>query len=117
MHYADGAFWRPLFETNMELLLVASGCSHNRCRFCNMYRNGFRVSPREEVEADLQELREFVATYPKQAYLLGYHVSNVVRLQGTLPNQAQQMLTYLDKAIADLAEDQMESFRSSLTSI
>ncbi|MGN0075544.1 MAG: radical SAM protein [Parafannyhessea sp.] len=292
MHYADGAFWRPLFETNMELLQVASGCSHNRCRFCDMYRDGFRVSPREEVEEDLQELaasgtqvpriflaggdalaipqedlawtlrrihellpqvrsvgcfarvtdvarktddqlaqltdlglsrisigaesgydpaldfmrkgfraadivkqcarldaagltyaffyligmagkgqcveaaratvqtfsqvnpdiimvhtmtpfsgtplwddiregrfeqapereilqelREFVSAYPKRTYLLGYHVSNVVRLQGTLPDQAQQMLPYLDKAIADLAEDQMESFRSSLTSI
>ena len=36
MHYADGAFFRPLFENNMLQLQVACGCSHNRCKFCDM---------------------------------------------------------------------------------
>ena len=46
MHYADGAFWRPLFETNMELLQVQVGCPYERCRFCNMYGDGCLASPR-----------------------------------------------------------------------
>ena len=55
MHYDDGAFYRPLFENDMLQLQVARGCSHNRCRFCDMYHEPFRISPMEEVEADLDE--------------------------------------------------------------
>ena len=62
MHYADGAFFRPLFENNMLQLQVACGCSHNRCKFCDMYHEPFRISPIEEIEADLDEA---VAVYPK----------------------------------------------------
>ena len=55
MHYDDGAFYRPLFENDILQLQVAHGCSHNRCRFCDMYHEPFRISPMEEVEADLDE--------------------------------------------------------------
>lgn len=38
------------------MLQVTSGCSHNRCAFCTMYRDvPFAVSPIEEIEEDLQE--------------------------------------------------------------
>lgn len=61
MHYDDGAFFRPLFENNMLQLQVARGCSHNRCKFCDMYHEAFRVSPREEVLADLDEAQAYYA--------------------------------------------------------
>ena len=55
MHYS-GTVWRPPFEFRSLLLQVTAGCSHNGCSFCSMYRNTpFRVSPMEEVRADLSE--------------------------------------------------------------
>ena len=55
MHYS-GTVWRPPFEFRSLLLQVTTGCSHNGCSFCSMYRNTpFRVSPMEEVRADLSE--------------------------------------------------------------
>ena len=59
MHYDDGAFYRPLFENNMLQLQVAHGCSHNRCKFCDMYHEPFAISPREEVLADLDEAADY----------------------------------------------------------
>ena len=55
MHYT-GTVWRPPFEFRSLLLQVTAGCSHNGCSFCSMYRETpFRVSPMEEVRADLSE--------------------------------------------------------------
>ena len=35
------------------------GCSHNKCKFCTMYRKTkFGISPLEDIEADLEELRK-----------------------------------------------------------
>ena len=70
MHYDDGAFYRPLFENDILQLQVAHGCSHNRCRFCDMYHGPFRVSPAGEVEADLDEA---AAAYPdvRRVFLTG----------------------------------------------
>ena len=57
MHYSDGAYWRPLFEQTRAMLQVAQGCSHNRCKFCAMFKGTtFSVSPEDEVRADIAEL-------------------------------------------------------------
>lgn len=57
MHYSDGAYWRPLFEQTRAMLQVAQGCSHNRCKFCTMFKGTtFSVSPEDEVHADIAEL-------------------------------------------------------------
>ncbi len=55
MHYR-GNIWRPPFEANSALLQVTSGCTHNKCRFCSLYDVDFRMSPMNEIEADLREL-------------------------------------------------------------
>ncbi|AIF52926.1 radical SAM protein [Pelosinus sp. UFO1] len=58
MHYT-GPIFRPPFEANTPLLQVTVGCSHNKCKFCSMYKEvQFKVSPMEEIEEDLAELRE-----------------------------------------------------------
>ena len=60
MHYT-GTIYRPPFEARSLLLQVTTGCSHNRCSFCTMYRNEpFRVEPLEQIEEDLAEARQYV---------------------------------------------------------
>ena len=60
MHYT-GTIYRPPFEARALLLQVTTGCSHNRCSFCTMYRDEqFRMEPLEQIEEDLEEAREYV---------------------------------------------------------
>ena len=59
MHFT-GTIWRPPYEANSVLLQVTSGCTHNRCKFCSLYPGiSFRISPKEEIEADLKIIRHY----------------------------------------------------------
>lgn len=59
MHFT-GNIWRPPYEAGSALIQVTSGCMHGKCRFCSLYNTPFRLSPREEVEADLRELAAYM---------------------------------------------------------
>lgn len=57
MHYT-GTIWRPHYEASSLLLEVTAGCTHHKCKFCTLYNDlpfKFRMSPLEDIEADLQE--------------------------------------------------------------
>ncbi len=57
MHFTGQVYRHPI-EASTPLLEVTAGCSHNKCSFCVMYRETpFQVSPLEQVEKDLQELK------------------------------------------------------------
>ncbi len=59
MHYT-GTIWRPPYEAGSLLLQVTEGCTHHRCKFCTLYRElpyPFRMSPLDQVEADLLEVQ------------------------------------------------------------
>lgn len=57
MHYT-GQIYRPPAEAANPLLQVTSGCSHNGCKFCDMFKGQqFRMSPLKEIEEDLEEIR------------------------------------------------------------
>ena len=46
--------FRPPFEAKSLLLQVTTGCSHNKCSFCTMYRDvPFGVESMEQIEKDL----------------------------------------------------------------
>ena len=57
MHFT-GTIWRPPYEWDSLLLEATAGCTHHRCKFCTLYDDlpfPFRMSPLEDVEADLRE--------------------------------------------------------------
>lgn len=55
MNYV-GRIFRPPSEAQSLLLQVTIGCSHNRCVYCDMYRDKqFQPKPWELIEADLRE--------------------------------------------------------------
>lgn len=59
MHFT-GRTWRPPYEANSVIIQAASGCAYNKCTFCNLYKNErFRISPMEEFEADLAEIKAY----------------------------------------------------------
>lgn len=69
MHY-DDFIYRPPTEEDTTLLQVTSGCSHNKCTYCNMYEGvSFKCSPIEDVEEDLKQIRD-KEPYTKRLFLL-----------------------------------------------
>lgn len=59
MHYT-GTVWRPPYEASSLLLEVTAGCTHHKCKFCTLYDDipfKFKISPMEDIEADLQEVK------------------------------------------------------------
>ena len=58
MHYT-GTIWRPPYEATSLLIEVTAGCTHHKCKFCTLYNDlpyKFRMSPLEDIEADLKKL-------------------------------------------------------------
>lgn len=54
LHFT-GTVWRPPYEAQSLLLQATVGCTHHACKFCGLYGDlQFRLSPIEEIEADLR---------------------------------------------------------------
>ncbi len=77
MHYT-GTIWRPPYEAYSLLLEVTAGCTHHRCKFCTLYADlpfQFRMSPLEDIEADLKEAqgmyRRFFGRKVSRTFLTG----------------------------------------------
>lgn len=59
MHYT-GTLYRNPYEPPSPLLEITQGCSHNKCKFCNMYKEiPFKPSPEEWIIEDLEEIAQF----------------------------------------------------------
>lgn len=53
MHY-EGNVFRPPSEAHSILLQVTTGCSHNKCSFCGMYKNQkFQIKSDEQIHGDI----------------------------------------------------------------
>jgi radical SAM superfamily enzyme YgiQ (UPF0313 family) len=56
----QGNIFRPPSEANSILLQVTTGCSHNKCTFCGMYKDSrFSIKDDATIMADI----DFAATY------------------------------------------------------
>ena len=61
MHY-EGNIFRPPSEAHSILLQVTTGCSHNKCTFCGMYKNSpFSIKGDTIIYKDI----DFAATHCK----------------------------------------------------
>jgi radical SAM superfamily enzyme YgiQ (UPF0313 family) len=88
MHY-EGTTYRPPPEADSLLLQVTVGCAHNRCSFCDMYRDvAFRPVPMDQIEADLQEAR---GIYPKAERIFLVNGDAFVLKTRTLKEIAQKI--------------------------
>lgn len=66
MHYTEPLYRNPYVKPS-PLLEITQGCTHNRCKFCIMYKDvPFRPSPIEWIEEDLQEI---ASVYPETTEL------------------------------------------------
>lgn len=65
MHYT-GTIWRPPYEAGSLLLEVTAGCTWHSCKFCTLYDDlpfRFRMSPLEDVEADLLDAQVILRSW------------------------------------------------------
>ena len=71
----NGTIYRPPMEANTFLIPVTEGCTHNSCRFCNMYKDvPFRMLTLAYVEEFLQKTGKHYGAYLKnleRVYLVG----------------------------------------------
>ena len=52
----EGTLYRPPVEANTFLLQITAGCTHNACRFCNMYKDkNFHLIDEDILIENLQE--------------------------------------------------------------
>ena len=94
MHYPETVY-RPPQEAYNPLLPVTNGCSHNKCKFCSMYKDViFEVLPLEIVEEDLRELAQQFPDATRMhflggnAFCLPYHrlVERIELVNKIMPN-------------------------------
>lgn len=97
MHFT-GTIWRPPYEAWSALLQITAGCTHHQCKFCTLYKDvPFRLSPMEEIEADIQEI-----------YL---HAPDVTRLFLTGANPFSLSTEKL-RTIANLSKQYLQHLKS-----
>ena len=54
----EGKIYRPWMEADSLIIQVTTGCTHNRCTFCDMFREKkFRIKDVEEIFQDIDEMR------------------------------------------------------------
>ena len=70
MHFT-GRTWRPPYEAHSVIIQATSGCTYRKCRFCSLYEEEcFRMSPMEEFEEDLEEIKSYQA-YARRIFWTG----------------------------------------------
>ena len=88
----EGTTYRPPPEADSFLLQVTVGCAHNRCTYCDMYRDvSFRRVAMDQIEEDLQEAR---GIFPKAERIFLVNGDAFVLKAETLGNIAERVKFY-----------------------
>jgi len=73
MHY-EGKVYRPWMEANSLLIQTTIGCTHNKCTFCDMFREKrFGIRKIEDIFKDIEEARELFP-FVKSIFLIDGNV-------------------------------------------
>ena len=77
----EGTLYRPPSEARSLIIQVTIGCAHNRCTFCNMYREKkFRVREKEEIMRDLDECRAYYGPMVRRVFFVHKNFPAVERI-------------------------------------
>lgn len=56
----QGKVYRPWIEADSVLIQTTLGCTHNKCTFCNMFRDKrFSIRPIEDIYEDIEHAKRF----------------------------------------------------------
>lgn len=91
----QGKVYRPWIEADSILIQTTLGCTHNRCTFCNMFRDKrFGIRDIEDIFQDIEETRRFYR-----------HVESIFLIDGNvLALKTEFLLKILDKIISTFPE-------------
>lgn len=63
---------RPPYDMDCPMLQVVTGCTHGKCRFCDIFNGvSFAASPDAEVVADIEEIARTATALTRRVYLTG----------------------------------------------
>ena len=117
MHFTEPVYRNPYWPT-WPLLEVTSSCTHNRCKFCTMYKGvRFSTVPIEQIEEDLRELAE---TTPHARTVQLLSANPLVLTYDKLARILELIRTYLPEMehvytvgrVTDLRNKSVEQLRS-----
>jgi radical SAM superfamily enzyme YgiQ (UPF0313 family) len=58
--HTEGIVYRPPSEANSFILRVTTGCSHNGCTFCDMYRGvNFRIRSEDDIRQQIEQAASY----------------------------------------------------------
>ena len=93
--YYEGKIYRPWPEANSLLIQTTLGCTHNKCTFCDMFREKrFRIRKIKEIFKDIDEARQI---YP--------HVRSIFLIDGNvMALKTEFLLKVLEKITSTFPE-------------
>ena len=108
--YYEGKIYRPWPEANSLLIQTSLGCTHNKCTFCDMFREKrFRIRKIEEIFKDIDEARS-TFRHVGSIFLIDGNalalktesLSKILRkITSTFPECQERFLRKIDHAIAN----------------
>jgi radical SAM superfamily enzyme YgiQ (UPF0313 family) len=84
---------RPPAEASSLLLQVTTGCSLNKCTFCNFCKDrAYSIRPYEQVEADIMEARQMYRRVPAVFLVNGNALSIPMKKLRPIRQKAKEVI-------------------------
>ena len=106
--YYEGKVYRPWIEADSLLIQTTLGCTHNKCTFCDMFREKrFRIRELDEILKNIDEARRI---YP--------HIESIFLIDGNvLALKTKLLLKVLGKITSTFPECSKISLYSGLNDL